>query len=113
MDHTGSTYNYSNPSASLSIYGTRRQPQPQVVSYHGPQMVQQQVGSQNANDRLIPKDVFKEKKKKKKNEEIEGETVPELVNNIIIEKPNLKILRKAFRKIVDIAEEEKEANLIF
>lgn len=120
MDHTGSTYNYSNPSMSVPLYGLRRQPK--VASYHGqpmntpitgPQMNTQQVGFQGPTDKINPKDMFKEKKKRKKNEEIEGETIPELVNNIIIEKPNLKILRKAFRKIVDIGEEEKEANLIF
>ena len=111
MDHTGSSYNYSNPSSSIPIYGYRRPPP--VVSQHGPQMTYPMVGIQNPTDKLIPKDIYKEKKKKKKNEEIEGDTVPELVNNIITEKPNLKILRKAFRKIVDIAEEEKETNLIF
>jgi len=121
MDHTGSTYNYSNPSRSIPVYGYRPNPPP-VVSYHGqamntpqvgPQMNTQQVGFQGPSDKINPKDMFKEKKKRKKNEEIEGDNIPEIVNNIIVEKPNLKILRKAFRKIVDIAEEEKEANLIF
>jgi len=120
MDHTGSTYNYSNPSRSIPVYGYRPpRPQP-VVSYHGQPMNQAatgtyapQVGIQAPNDKINPHDIYKEKKKKKKNEDIEGDTIPEIVNNIILEKPNLKILRKAFIKIVSISEEEKEANLIF
>lgn len=122
MNHTGSTYNFNNPSASVPIYGYHAPPKrPPVVSFHGqpmnmplsgPQATTPQVGFQGIDDKLNPKDIYKEKKKKKKNEEIEGDTVPEIVENIIIEKPNLKILRKAFKKIVEIAEAEKEQNLI-
>jgi hypothetical protein len=111
MSHTGSTYNYINPSAPMSIYGYKKPEPVQKVSYHAPQMVAPVVGIQNADDKINPKDIYKEKRKRKKNEEIEGNTIDELVQNIILEKPNLKILRKAFQKIIDIVEDEKEAEL--
>ena len=110
---TGSTYNPNNPSAPMSMYGYVKPKPPVVVSYHGPQMEHIKTGIQGDKDKINPKDIFKEKKRKPKNEEIEGNTIPEITNNIIAAKPNLKILRKAFKKMIEIVEEEQEANLFF
>lgn len=53
----------------------------------------------------------KEKKARRKRLSIQGDTVPDLVRNIIKEDADLKQARGAFRKIVDILEEERELNV--
>ena len=46
--------------------------------------------------------------KNKRKTSIEGDTIGELVNNIIKEKPSIKLVSKAFQKIVDILEDERD-----
>lgn len=53
----------------------------------------------------------KESNKRKKRGSIQGNTIVELVNNIIKEKATLKQARDAFKKIVEIVEDEKELNI--
>ena len=48
--------------------------------------------------------------KKRKNREIEGDTIPEITNSIISIKPPMTKLRKAMREIVEMLEEEREMN---
>jgi hypothetical protein len=61
-------------------------------------------------DKPIMPDVEKPPKtKKQRKTSIEGDTIGELVNNIIKEKTaSLKLVNKAFQKMVDILEEERD-----
>jgi len=53
----------------------------------------------------------KERAPRKKRTEIEGETVVEIVNNIIKENATLKQAKDAFKKIVRIMEEDRELTI--
>jgi len=48
------------------------------------------------------------KPKKQRKTSVEGDTIGELVNNIIKDKPSLKLVNKAFQKMVDILEDERD-----
>ena len=52
------------------------------------------------------------KPKKKRKTSVEGETVKELTDNIIQDKQNIKLVVKAFKKMAEIVQEEKD-NEIF
>jgi len=53
----------------------------------------------------------KERKPRQKRGSIEGESVADLVRNVIKEDANLKQARGAFKKIVDILEDQRELSI--
>ena|SRR5689334_14023722 len=62
--------------------------------------------------KVAPPTIAPVKEKKRRKTSIEGETVKELTDNIILDKPTLKLVVKAFKKMAEIVQEEKD-NEIF
>lgn len=64
-------------------------------------------------EEILVKDEFKQKPKtrNKRKTSVEGDTIPELTNNIIKDKPSVKLVRKAFRKMSEIAEEQRDQQM--
>lgn len=58
-----------------------------------------------------PKEIQVEKKKRKKS--IEGENIPDIISNIIKEKPGNAMVRKAFKKMASIVEEKNDEKISF
>jgi len=101
-----------DPHGSLIPLRQKIREPPKVASFHGPQP-EYIIPIVQPETKLVPETIAPPKQKKKRKTSIEGENITELTNNIIKEKPNLNVLRKAFRKMVEIVEVENEQNLIF
>lgn len=89
------------------------------LGYRDPFGSSKQMDSSFINNPQIVKPVEKEikeaaplveaeKKIKKRNGSIEGETISEITNNIIKEKPPLKIVIKAYKKIAEKMQNERD-----
>ena len=96
---------WQNPSYNPYIYPdqhTRKMPGPQ---YAYP--IVQNVDIKIEEDDVIVKS-NKDKKIRQKRGSIEGDTIADLVNNVIKEKANLKQARGAFKKMAEILEDQRE-----
>lgn len=93
-------YQY-NPYAPPPVDTTIRQGQKYDMPYVQP------------DEKLVEDTVKAVQPKKSRKKSIEGDTIDELTMNIIKDKPSVNLLRKAFKKMVDIIEEEREGQSLF
>ena len=64
----------------------------------------------NPNIKMAPIITPMVKERKKKSTEIVGETIPEIVNFVIQEAPNVAVVRKAIKKMILLVEDFNDVN---
>jgi hypothetical protein len=102
---------YQNVPKSTPLYRNLYDPirNPVDEGFRTQQNIMPNVTGEAPSQRLMPDIEKAPKPKKTRRNSIEGDTIGEIVNNIIKEKPSLKLLNKAFQRMVDMIEEERES----
>jgi hypothetical protein len=99
---------FDNKPTYIDPMKTSNKMEPKFVE-HKPEQLEKL--EEQPETKQVISDVKIKKPPKKRNNSIKGETVNEITNNIIKEKPNIKKVQKAFEKMAKIVQDEYDLEL--